>query len=643
MYGEVSASKEIRPQSNQTKQESSFQRTVNLIKAFAAQSMDTRKNVIDSIQAIAEYFCSPYLLIKLDLEGRPFEHAVHFGDVPSETWQQLCSMPMLECISSQKPQVSFFAEKNAGVRMAILTIPVHSRDRGPIGIASVVIQTGDATAAKQHLTELENLLQAMILANHRGSGVCSPAVTAIDMSAGRTGGAVPSTSFLMNFGRVKYFENPTALAYQLVNGLQSELQCLDVSFGIVERKQVRLLAISGHDSLYRRSPGCVSIEQAMTESLDCGETILVQSDSPSSQSGSKLNCGIHNAWRATSGNCCCLSVPIRHDDEIVAICSFRRDESQPFTAAELSYLERFQADIAVQVYVARSVSKTLWNHLKDYSDRTIQRYLGSTVRKVVVLSAFIAFAAFLALPWPHSISVPCKLVSASPRIYSAPFAGQIKKVHFRNGDLVKAGVILFEMDTEELRIRKSKLEAELVSRKQAMIRFLQNDETAKAGEEQSNIEVLQNELLINETKLAQASVRAQEDGTIFDSDLVKREGETVAMGEQLLNFAPVSTQQVELHIPDYLGMEIKEGQQGHFVTSAEPDLWHAIELERVETASTSQEGENIIKAIAKSGDLGAESKLGMSGFAQVSVGKQSGWWILLQKPIRYLQRKVWQL
>ena len=643
MYGEISTSKEIHSQSNQTKQESNFQRTVNFIRALAIQSMDTRKNIIDSIQAIAQYFCSPYLTIKLDLDGRPFEHAIHFGDIPTETWKHLCSLPMLECISTQKSQVNFYAEKNAGTRMAILTVPVQSRDHGPIGIASVIIQTGDATAAKQHLTELENLLQAIILSNHRDIGACSTETTAVDMTASRTGGAVPATSFLLDFCRVKYFENPTALAYQLVHGLRGELQCVDVSFGIVEKNQVRLLAISGHDSLYRRSPGCVTIEQAMTESLDCGENILVQSDGPSSPIGSKLNCGIHNKWRAASGNCCCLSVPIKKDDEILAVCSLRRDESQPFTAAELSYLERFQADLAVQVHVARSISKTLWNHLKDHTDRTIQRYVGSTVRKVVVLSTFIAFVTFLVLPWPHSLSVPCKLVSASPKIYTAPFAGQIKKVHFRNGDLVKAGAVLFEMDTEELQLRKSKLEAELMSRKQAMIRFLQNDETAKAGEEKSNIEVLQNELFINETKLSQASVRSLEDGTVFDSDLIKREGETVAMGEQLLNFAPVSTQQVELHVPDYLGMEIKKGQQGHFVTSAEPDLWHAIELERVETASTSQDGENIIKVIAKSDDLGTESKLGLSGFAQVSIGKQAGWWILLQKPIRYVQRKVWQL
>jgi hypothetical protein len=599
---------------------------------------------MDGTRAIAEHFCSPYLIVKLDLEGRPFEHSVHFGDIPAETWQQLCSMPMLECISTQKPQASFFAEKNSGTKMAILTIPVQSRDNCPVGIAGIVIQTSDATAAKQHLTEFENLLQSLIQANSRGAVAAGvPESASANVAAGQRAHSTTTPSFLSDFCCGKYWDDPTQLAYHIVNGLRNELKCLDVSFGIVENHQVRLLAISGHDSVYRRSPGCVAIEQAMTEALDCGQPILAQGTNEVESVGSRLNCGIHNTWRVNSGNCCCLSIPIRSDKEIVAVCSFRRDETQPFTAAELAYLEQYQAELAVKTAIARNLNRTLWSHLKTFADRALQRYVGSTVRKVVVLSLFSAAIAFLVLPWPHSINVPCKLVSASPRIYSAPFAGEIKKVHFRNGDLVKAGSILFEMDTEELRLRQSKLEAERASRNQAMLRHLQSDETAKAGEEKSNLDVIDSELQIIKTKLDQALVRAVEDGTIFDSDLIKREGEAVAMGEQLLNFAPTDSQQIELLIPDYLGMEIKAGQTGHFVTAAEPDIWHAIELERVETASTSQDGENIIKAIGKSGNFGQETKFGMSGFAQVSVGKQSGWWILLQKPIRYLQRKVWQL
>lgn len=645
MQTESNISKDNRSSNTSVKGDSSFQRTLSLIKSLAYGPTDMRKSVTEGSQAMAQHFCSPYLVLKIDLDGRPFEHAIHFGDIPAETWQQLCSVPMLECISTQKPQASFFAERTSGTRMAVLTLPIQSVEKGPIGVASVVIQTSDATAAKQHLTEFENLLKAMISstfsaasnASQISSGVRKPDLAQSKESNG------PAPTFLETFCQSKFWDDPTPLAYQLVNGLRNELQCLDVSFGIVEKNQLRLLAISGHDSVYRRSPGCITIEQAMTEVSDCGHTILVQIDSANGPATTKLNCGLHHAWRASSSNCSCLSIPIKFEDNVIAVCSLRRDESQPFTSAELAYLDQYQSRIAERVKVARDLSRNVWSLLSTHADKALHQYLSGPVRKLVAVSLIAATGAFLFLSWPHSLNVPCKLVSANPRIFSAPFAGKIKKVHYRNGEQVAAGSILFEMDTDELVSRKAKLEAETNARTQAMIRFLQADETAKAGEEKANLEAIRNELTMVEAKLAQAVVRADEGGTVFDSDLFKREGETVALGEQLLNFAPATSQQVELQIPDYLGMEIKAGQQGHFVTAAEPDHWYSIALERVETASTSENGENIIKAIGKGSDFGTDSKLGVSGFAQISVGKQPGWWILLQKPIRYIQRKVWQL
>ena len=645
MQTELNTSKETRSPNPQAKCDSSFQRTLNFIKSQTSGPTDMRKSVIDGSQAMAQHFCSPYLILKLDLEGRPFEHAIHFGDIPAETWQQLCSVPMLECISTQKPQASFFAERSTGTRMAILTLPVSSAEKGPIGVASVVIQTSDATAAKQHLTEFENLLQALINVTFKGAIVTpeAPIINNKPEPAKAKEASHSSSTYLESFCNGRYWDDPTPLAYHLVNGLRNELQCLDVSFGILENNQVRLLAISGHDSIYRRSPGCIMIEQAMTEVSDCGHAILVQTDSTNGPAITKLNCGLHHAWRASSSNCSCLSIPMKDEDDVLAICSLRRDESQPFTTAELAYIDQFQSRIAERVKVARNLNRTLWSHLSVHTDKTLERYIGSPVRKLITVSLIAAVAFFLFIPWPHSLNVPCKLVSANPRIYSAPFAGKVKKVHFRNGDMVTAGSVLFEMDTDELSSRRAKLEAEVSARTQAMIRFLQEDETAKAGEEKSNLEAIRNELSMVVKKLSQAVIRAEESGTIFDSDLFKREGETVALGEQLLNFAPTSSQQVELQIPDYLGMEVKVGQQGQFVTAAEPDRWYTISVERVETASTSEDGENVIKAIGKGTDFGIDAKLGVSGFAQVSVGKQAGWWILLQKPVRYIQRKVWQL
>lgn len=627
----------------QAKNDSSFQRTMTYLRSLAANNVDKKLCWRNGCRAIAQHFGSPYLQLKTEIDAKPFEHVVQFGDVPEDTWRQLCSLPILDCVSSQKPQASFFAERTSGTRMAVLSLPMQSKDGAPIGVAAIAIQTSDATAAKQRLNEFDNLLNVLINSVLLPAPPTTPDRPARAPACTFETAKATSTSFIEETANGKFWNDTSELAYHLVNGVRSQFHCLDVSFGLVVGKRIKLLAISGHDSVYASSPGCVAIEQAMVEVLDCGHALVVQAESEGVPSTTKLNSTLHHAWRAESNNCSCFSFPLFHEDNVVAVLSLRRDECEPFKKEEIDFCEQYSIELGAHVYFAQNLSQSLYQHFARSLDTQVKYYLSGRVRKIVAISVALGLFAYLALPWPHSINVPCSLISSAPKVFSAPIAGKISKANYRPGEIVPAGAILFEMDTQELRNRASKLEAELVARQQAMINYIAAENTAKAGEEKANIDAIRNELHIVNTHIEDSVVRAPEAGIIMESDLNKLVGETVALGERLAEFAPLGSQQLELRVPDFLGLEVSAGQLGHFVTSADPDRSYPLYIERIETSSVSEQGESFVKAIGASAELSADTKIGMNGFAQISVGKQPGWWILLQKPIRYLQRKVWQL
>ena len=582
-------------------------------------------------EVIAEHFQSPYFVFHSEISGRRFEKAVHFGTVPAETWQQLCSLPIVECVSSQKPSLNLFEERNSSSRMAVITTPFRGTANDSVGVACILVVTKDSTTAENRLLELQQLLHYM--AHPQDLSGSTGTKKEIDRPM----------SFLASFCAGKFWMDLNALSFELTNGLKKQLGCSDVSLGIAYGNSIRLFAVSGQDSIYRRSPGCVAIEQAMSEAFDSNETIVVQSEGASERSRNRSNSALHLVWRASSGNSSCMSLPLRYENEVIAVISFRRDEAYPFKDHEINELEQSLPAVAERIVFARETSKGLWQHFTGSMANFYGSYIRGPVRAGVIATCSIAAMIFLFCSWPHSINVPCRLITDTPKIYSAPYGGKISKVYFRSGDTIAQGSILFEMDTEELRTRKAKLEAELTARQQAMIRYLSDDETAKAGEERSNMTMIQQELAMITEKIDQSIIRAELSGTVIESDLFKREGEIVALGEKLIEFAPEGSHEVELMVPDYLGLEIRNGQAGKFVTSADPDRYYSIAVKRVETSSKTESGESFIRAIGSTDLVGSEAKLGMAGFAQISVGNQPGWWIMLQKPIRYLQRKVWQL
>jgi hypothetical protein len=145
----------------------------------------------------------------------------------------------------------------------------------------------NADAANRSQKQFELMLSVLIgsLQQHaRGSAGEAPQTSASSRPFGDTS---RDANFLTRICNGKIWEDQTAFAYQLVNGLCNQLKCLDVSFGSVRNKRVKLLAISGYDSIDSRSPGSVAIEQAMTEALDAGHSILVQSD-PSAELGTGI-------------------------------------------------------------------------------------------------------------------------------------------------------------------------------------------------------------------------------------------------------------------------------------------------------------------------------------------------------------------
>jgi hypothetical protein len=599
------------------------------IEALGDHSGSLRDRIAAGIDIIARTFGSPYVWIQIDIRDTRIEYCHHRGEIPTQVWQPLCSVPMLECLSTQVHQASFFVERTRGAKTAVLAVPTCYETVGSVGAACMVVPAENAESAKRMIVEFEGLL-SILLNTVSASKVGSP--------------AIPKVDFLTRICNGTIADDVTQFAFQLVNGLSNQFKCLQVSFGLVRKNRIELLAISGYDSLFRRSPGCIAIEQAMTEVLDAGHSILLQETAATGPLRDRVNCALHQTLRTKSGNSNLYSIPLRHQGRVVAVCTLRRDESNPFTEQEISSLESHQERLAEYTSISARLSQSMMSLLGEQIRHKLRRGIPSgTGRKWIAAAILVGFGLYLVLPWPHSISIPCALVSADPRIYSAPYSGRLSMVHFRSGDRVLQGTILFEMDTEDLRSQKSKLHAELASQTQAMIRFLQAGDTAKAGEHRSSIVAMRQELAIIDSRIDQAVVRAHEDGTIVESNLHQRLGESIALGERLFLFAPSDSQQVELRIPDYLGMEFQVGQHGRYATAAEPDRWRDLVLERVEMASTTENGENFIKATGVSSQVDPDARFGLSGFARIAVGDQAGWWILLQQPIRYIQRKVSQL
>lgn len=244
----------------------------------------------------------------------------------------------------------------------------------------------------------------------------------------------------------------------------------------------------------------------------------------------------------------------------------------------------------------------------------------------------------------YIVSVPCEMVAAEKRHLAAPFEGAIAAAHVKPGERVEAGQLLVELETTDLVSRRDSLLAELRIAELELARAVKEKDATAAAQARSKIEIGRANLAVTKHRIAQARIRAPEDGVVLTGDLLPRVGEVVPLGEPLLEVAPEDRWSVELHVPESVAVYLAAGQTGKFTTNALPDQTQQCRLQRIDPATEVVNGNNVFTAEAElSHNSPTWIRAGMKGVARIDAGRRPVWWVWLHRSIDSVRLQLWKL
>ena len=238
--------------------------------------------------------------------------------------------------------------------------------------------------------------------------------------------------------------------------------------------------------------------------------------------------------------------------------------------------------------------------------------------------------------------VTARLASLEVRHLTAPFQGKLVESHVAPGDRVERGDLLYRLDTHELQLQLSELNAELE------VASIEIDQALAAGEVQA-ASLAQARRRVTEAKRAstlrrieESSVRAAMSGTILRGDLALRIGQVVPQGEPLYELAPDAGLQLELLVPEEAAAEVPEGVEVFFSSNARPESYVSFRVESMQPAAEVIEGKNTFRAKAVSDEVLEEwMRVGMEGVARVDIGERPVWRVALGRLIDFAHQVLW--
>lgn len=422
------------------------------------------------------------------------------------------------------------------------------------------------------------------------------------------------------------------------NELCTRFTASRVSIGWVKRGAVKLISTSATDDFEKKMEAVDLLEQAMEEAVDQESEIIF----PASAEAPTI-AKDHKSYAKKVQSAAVLSIPIRKEGDIIAICTIERAEGS-FAIAEITALRLILSQVSARLehlfLSDRFVGKKLIHRLGKWSKKLVGPE--HTTAKVIGLaaSALLLFLCFV--PVPYKISAPVILKTDNIAFITSPFEGYIEKVNAVAGDKVTQNQSLISLDIQEFLLEEASLTAE-------KNRLVRESEKARATGHLAEMRIAEAQVAQTEAKLGtiraritQSTIHSPFNGIIVEGDLKERLGSPVKQGEILYKVGQLSGIYAELNVHESDIRNIATNMTGRIALAGRPADKFPIILESVKPAAIADKSGSMFQTrTILTSELPDWFRPGMTGIAKIDAGKKPLIWIMGHKTVDFLLLKFW--
>lgn len=545
-------------------------------------------------------------------------------------WTGTLDTIALEARSHAKSIARLFGRDAGTPEFAIIACPIDSAGRDPFGGIAILVRCAaipDAERLQLHL---------------RSACVQAAGMLARPSVARRPG--IEMDDIARVYNKAGQFSSLHEFAYAITNAARQRFNCEQAAMGWIRPSgRVRLLCISGLDTIKKRSPGVQHIEQAMGECLDLAQPVVGQAADKWEDAGFAQSGKLHNRWRTATNSACVLSIPVIAGEEIVAVVSFRRSPDQPFDADDVEAVSKLLAPLAGALPLVDRATTGLLPHAR-HSVASVAGWMlhrGSKRKRLAIAAAAVGAAWLLASSSSYRVNAPATVTAERERVVAAPIQGTVAEVLIRSGDRVVEGTPLFRMDTTELIAQRNELRADLAATEVRLRNALALDDPSSAAIASAERFAHSVRLESIDARIESAEVRSPVTGTVFGPELDDAAGQVVAAGHPMFSIAEEGALTLEIHVPESRVADLQPGSPVRFASHARPEEARVTTLRNLAPAAAPRDGVQVFIADAVLPTDLDWVRPGMEGVAIIDAGERPNWWIASHGILDVARLRFW--
>ena len=258
-------------------------------------------------------------------------------------------------------------------------------------------------------------------------------------------------------------------------------------------------------------------------------------------------------------------------------------------------------------------------------------------------------ALFLAIiPWPMRVGTDATVVPSERRMVSAIEGGVVKQVFVREGDLVKPGQLLAQLDDSEDRIKLIEADTALSQVRRELAEAEFRNDPAAAGQAQIRSQLYSAEVALEQQRINDARLTSPIAGIVTTPKVEEKSGSMIKPGDSFCEVVSQDRMAAEMSVPETDLSLVQPGENVSLKLNAFPTTTFEGTVDRIGAQTRTDSGDQYFLVRAIFENAGGKARDGMVG--RVRIRSRGGWfdsgwypvgYVILRSPFRWIWQKIW--
>jgi RND family efflux transporter MFP subunit len=262
-------------------------------------------------------------------------------------------------------------------------------------------------------------------------------------------------------------------------------------------------------------------------------------------------------------------------------------------------------------------------------------------RMLVYAASAVALFFFVACPLPLRVDGDAVVAPVRRALVQPEVEGVVGKVLVHEGEAVKRGQVLAEMEAWNLRSAVAEAQAKYESALLKMNHALASNDGTEAGVERVQADYWMAELERAKQLLEKAQLRSPIDGLVATPHVETFAGRKLQQGDSFAEVVDTSQAVVDVAIGDADAGLLKGGQKAVVKLNSYPTRTFRGDVEIVSPKASQFHDETVFFARVGVPNVDAAIRAGMEGRGKVRVGWYPAGYVFFRRPALWFYAKIW--